>query len=129
MNSVNLTGRMVRDAELKFTPSGKAIAGFTVAVNRGFKDKETGESTADFIKCTIWDKQAESLAQYTKKGSQVAVEGSIRTGSYEKDGKKVYTTEVQATRVEFLDSKSTKQDDEVNGVFFGDDLKDDDVPF
>lgn len=119
MNSVNLTGRMTRDAELKYLSDGKGVASFTLAVNRGYS------KDADFIKVTVWDKQAENLVKYTKKGSQVEVEGSIRTGSYEKDGKKVYTTEVQATRVGYLDSKSNATSD-VEDVF---NIQDEDVPF
>ena len=118
MNSVILTGRMTRDAELKYLSDGKGVASFTLAVNRGYS------KDADFIKVTVWDKQAENLVRYTKKGSQIEVEGSIRTGSYEKDGKKVYTTEVLATRVGYLDSNANKP---VVEDVFG--ISDEDVPF
>ena len=102
-NKVTLVGRLVRDPELRYTPSGKAVANFTIAVDRGFKDKETGESNTDFIKITTWDKQAENVGNMLKKGRLVLVDGSIRTGSYEKDGQKIYTTDIQASRVIFLD--------------------------
>ena len=121
MNSVNLTGRMTREAELKYLSDGKGVASFTIAVNRGYS------KDADFIKVTVWDKQAENLVKYTKKGSQVEVEGSIRTGSYEKDGKRVYTTEVQATRIGYLDSKGTNSNnDDVEDVFG---MSSEEIPF
>ncbi|MDD2370987.1 MAG: single-stranded DNA-binding protein [Firmicutes bacterium] len=134
-NKVTLVGRLVRDPELRYTPSGKAVANFTLAVDRGFKDKETGESTADFIKITTWDKQAENVGNILKKGRLVLVDGSIRTGSYEKDGQKVYTTDVQASRVVFLDRDKSSESSggggsNVEDVFFpSQGLEDDDVPF
>jgi len=103
MNVVLLTGNLVRDPEKSFTNSNMAVTRFTVAVNR-FTRKEGGD-TADFIRVTAFDKQAELVERYLRKGSKVGVEGRIQTGSYEKDGKKVYTTDVIANRVEFLDSK------------------------
>ncbi|AMP21174.1 hypothetical protein AZF37_08390 [endosymbiont 'TC1' of Trimyema compressum] len=136
LNKVILIGRLVRDPELRYTPNGKAVANFTLAVDRGFKDKETGESQADFIRIVTWDKQAELCANNLAKGRLVAVEGSIRTGSYEKDGQKVYTTDIQATRVVFLDwgdkgvggggnnNASTTSD-----PFTPQNLEDDDIPF
>lgn len=135
-NKVTLVGRLVRDPELRYTPSGKAVANFTLAVDRGFKDKESGESTADFIKITTWDKQAENVGNILKKGRLVLVDGSIRTGSYEKDGQKVYTTDVQASRVVFLDRDKSAESPSGGGggavedVFFpSQGLEDDDVPF
>lgn len=132
-NKVTLVGRLVRDPELRYTPSGKAVANFTIAVDRGFKDKETGESTADFIKITTWDKQAENVGNMLKKGRLVLVDGSIRTGSYEKDGQKIYTTDVQASRVIFLDrgdkSAESSGGGSVEDVFFNQGIDDDDVPF
>ncbi len=134
-NKVTLVGRLVRDPELRYTPSGKAVANFTLAVDRGFKDKETGESTADFIRITTWDKQAENVGNILKKGRLVLVDGSIRTGSYEKDGQKVYTTDVQASRVVFLDRDKSAESPSGDGgnvedVFFpSKGLEDDDVPF
>ena len=134
-NKVTLVGRLVRDPELRYTPSGKAVANFTIAVDRGFS-KEQGESNADFIKIVTWDKQAETVGNLLKKGRLVLVDGSIRTGSYEKDGQKVYTTEVQASRVVFLDrgdkqseggaSSASAPANDVADVFG---LDDDDVPF
>ncbi len=133
-NKVTLVGRLVRDPELRNTPSGKAVANFTLALDRGFKDKETGESTADFIRITTWDKQAENVGNMLKKGRLVLIDGSIRTGSYEKDGQKIYTTDVQASRVVFLDRDKSAEGagggGSVDDVFFPSQaLEDDDVPF
>lgn len=132
-NKVTLVGRLVRDPELRYTPSGKAVANFTIAVDRGFKDKETGESNADFIKITTWDKQAENVGNMLKKGRLVLLDGSIRTGSYEKDGQKIYTTDIQASRVIFLDrgdkTGESSEGNSVEDVFFNQGIDDDDVPF
>lgn len=99
MNKVLLIGRLTRDAGLSYTPSGKAVASFTVAVQRNKEE-------ADFINCVAWNKVAENLANYTSKGSLVGVEGSIQTRSYKNnEGKMVYVTEVWAQSVEFLSSK------------------------
>jgi len=80
-----------------------AVTKFTIAVNR--ISRREGGDTADFIRVTVFDKQAENVERYLRKGSKVGVEGRIQTGSYEKDGKTVYTTDVIANRVEFLESK------------------------
>ncbi|EZP77596.1 single-stranded DNA-binding protein [Parageobacillus genomosp. 1] len=98
MNKVVLIGRLTRDAELRYTKKGNAVASFTVAVNRN-KDE------ADFINCIAWNKVAENLANYTQKGTLIAVDGSIQTRSYEKDGQRIFVTEVLAHSVEFLSSK------------------------
>ena len=103
MNIVVLVGNLVRDPEKSYSQSGMAITKFTIAVNRARKS-ESGDD-ADFIRITAFDKTAELVERYLKKGSKVGVEGRIQTGSYEKDGKKIYTTDVMATRVEFLDRK------------------------
>lgn len=132
-NKVTLVGRLVRDPELRYTPSGKAVANFTIAVDRGFKNKETGESNADFIKITTWDKQAENIGNMLKKGRLVLVDGSIRSGSYEKDGQKIYTTDIQASRVIFLDrgdkTVESSEGSSVEDVFFNQEIDDGDVPF
>lgn len=100
MNSVILTGRLPRDPELSYTPNTQtAYCKFTLAVDR-MKDG------ADFIRIVVWGKQAENCNQYLSKGSMCGVDGRIETGSYkDRDGKTVYTTDVIAERVEFLDSK------------------------
>ncbi|MGG2988711.1 single-stranded DNA-binding protein [Geobacillus stearothermophilus] len=101
MNRVVLVGRLTKDAELRYTPSGVAVASFTLAVNRPFANQQ-GEREADFVNVVAWRKTAENLANYTKKGSMIAVDGRIQTRSYEKDGRRVYVTEVVADTVQFL---------------------------
>lgn len=106
INRVVLVGRLTKDPELKYTPSGVAMARFTLAVNRTFSNQQ-GEREADFINCLVWRKQAENAANYLKKGSLAGVEGRIQTGSYEgQDGKRIYTTDVVADSVQFLEPRS-----------------------
>lgn len=101
MNSVNLIGRLTRDPEVRYTASQIAVANFSIAIDRPTKEGE--EKRADFPRIVVFGRQAENCEKYLRKGSQVAIEGRIETGSYEKqDGTKVYTTEVVAHRVEFL---------------------------
>ena len=102
MNSVILTGRLTRDPELSYTPQNQtAVCRFTIAVDRPRRNGE--DQGADFIRITVWGKQAETCDRYLSKGRQTAVMGRITTGSYkDRDGKTVYTTDVVADRVEFL---------------------------
>jgi single-strand DNA-binding protein len=100
MNNIVLTGRLTKDPELRYIPeSQKAVASFTLAVDRPFaKDK------ADFIKITVFEKQAENCERFLTKGKLCGVQGRLQTGSYKnKDGQTVYTTDVVADRVEFLE--------------------------
>jgi len=102
MNQVILIGRLVRDPELSYTPNTQsAVCRFTIAVDR---PRRQGEDTgADFIRITVWGRQAETCDRYLAKGRQVAVLGRIQTGSYKnREGVTVYTTDVVADRVEFL---------------------------
>lgn len=109
MNRVVLVGRLARDPELRYTPAGQAVASFTVAVNRPFKNQQ-GEQETDFINCVVWRKPAENLANYMKKGNLIGIEGRIQTRSYEgQDGKMVYVTEVLAENIQFLESKKSGQ--------------------
>lgn len=102
MNKVMLTGRLTKDPELSYTTSGKAVARFTLAVDRMTKKGE--EKQADFINVKAFDKLAENISTYTSKGKRALVDGRLHAGSYDgKDGKKVYFTEVLADRVEFID--------------------------
>lgn len=140
MNSVVLIGRLTRDPELNYTPNTQtAVARFTVAVDRPVsRDKER---QADFIRITVFGKQAETVDRYLAKGRQVAVHGRIETGSYKnKEGATVYTTDVIADRVEFLGSKNDSRSDAPRGGdnFNGPDdsdlpdsfqAADDDMPF
>ena len=113
MNNVVLMGRLTKDVELRYNQSQMAIGRFTVAVNRRLtKEKRqeaeaNNQSTADFISCVIFGKQAEVLAQYVSKGMRVLLSGRIQTGSYDnKEGQKVYTTEVIVEQFEFIDSNN-----------------------
>lgn len=108
MNKVILVGNLARDPDSKVTQTGKARALFTVAVNRPYTD-QNGQRGADFISCIAYDRTAETVSKYLSKGRKVGVEGRLRTGSYEKDGKTVYTTEIIADRVEFLSSAQDAQ--------------------
>lgn len=104
MNVFNGIGRLTEDVDLKYTPSGLAVARFTIAINRPFKN-EKGNYEADFIKCIAFGKRAETIAQYVKKGHRIGITGSIMTGSYENNkGQKVYTTDVNVTGFTFLES-------------------------
>ena len=108
MNKVILMGRLTADPELRQTQSGIASCRFTVAVNRNFVDKQSGERQADFITCVAWRQTAEFVARYFNKGSMICVEGTLRTGSYQdRNHSDVthYTTDVYVDNVEFTGSK------------------------
>ena len=115
INRVVLVGRLTKDPELRYTPSGVANARFTLAVNRTFAN-QSGEREADFINCVVWRKQAENTANFLKKGSLAGIEGRIQTGSYEgQDGKRVYTTDIVADSVQFLEPRGTAEGRESTG--------------
>ena len=98
INSVNLTGRFTRDPDVRYTDGGTSIARFTLAVDRRFK--RDGEQTADFINCVAFGKTAEFIEKYFRQGMKLELTGRIQTGSYtNKDGAKVYTTDVIAEQV------------------------------
>jgi single-strand DNA-binding protein len=106
MNRVILIGNLTRDPELRYTPNGTAVTTFTLAINRP-RTNQAGEREADFINVVAWQKLADLCATYLRKGRQAAVEGRLQTRSYEnKEGKKVYVTEVVAENVQFLGSRS-----------------------
>ncbi|EAF3873197.1 single-stranded DNA-binding protein, partial [Listeria monocytogenes] len=106
MNRVVLVGRLTKDPDLRYTPAGAAVATFTLAVNRPFKNTQ-GEQEADFINCVVWRKPAENVANFLKKGSMAGVDGRVQTRNYEdKDGKRVFVTEVVAETVQFLEPKN-----------------------
>ena len=96
-------GRLIKDAELRYTPSNKAVAQFTIAINKPYQKE--GKNEADFINIVVWDKLAEVVGKYTHKGSLIAVEGRLQVRTYEKDGSKRYITEVLASNIQFLDNK------------------------
>lgn len=107
MNSVNLVGRLTRDPDLRYTPAQMAICRFSIAIDRP-KSKD-GTQQTDFPNIVVFGKQAENCAQYLNKGAKVGIEGRIQTGSYvNKDGVKVYTTDVIGELVEFLDTKGSQ---------------------
>lgn len=117
MNRVELIGRLTKDSEKRYTTSEKAVCNFTIAVRKDRANKD-GEYGADFINCKAFDKNAENIHNYFKKGNQIAISGHINTSSYEnKDGIKKYITEVIVDRFDFLDKKtedSKEQKDEEN---------------
>lgn len=105
MNRVCLVGRLTAKPELRYTGSNIPYTRFSLAVNRTFNNAQ-GEREADFINIVVWRKQAENVANYLDKGSQVSIEGRIQTGSFnDKDGNRRYTTDVVADSVQFLDSR------------------------
>lgn len=109
INRTVLVGRLTADPDLKYTPSGVPMVKFTLAVNRIHKAE--GQPEADFIRCIAWRKQAENLANYMKKGSMIGLEGRIQTGSFEgQDGNRVYTTDVVADSIQFLEPRSNNSD-------------------
>lgn len=132
MNRVFLMGRLTADPELNKTQSGLSVARFTVAVSRRFKKE--GQPEADFIRCIAWRQQAEFVCKYFKKGNMIAAAGSIQTGSYEKNGQKVYTTDVLIDEVRFTGER-TNNGQNSNTNTFGEsefaygDFNDDDCPF
>lgn len=106
MNRCILVGRLVKDPDLRYTPSGIPVATFTLAVNRTFTNQQ-GEREADFINCVVWRKPAENVANFLKKGSLTGVDGRLQTRHYEgQDGKRVYVTEVVAESVQFLEPRN-----------------------
>lgn len=109
MNSVSISGRLTSDVEVRKTQSGLSVAAFTVAVQ---KDKEH----ADFINCVAWRASADFLGQYTRKGDMIGVMGRLSTRDYERDGRKVYVTEVVADRVEILAKKAQSAQNEHSTV-------------
>jgi single-strand DNA-binding protein len=111
MNSVIFIGRLTKDVETRQTTTGNSIASFYVAVDRG-KDRDGNDLGADFPRVVVWGKTAENMARYVGKGCRVAVTGRIRTGKYQKqNGETVYTTDVYADRVEFIDFRDDNRQD------------------
>ena len=146
INTITIIGRLVRNPELRYTGSGTAVASFTLAVERPFTNAQ-GERETDFVSCVVWKKPAENLANFTRKGSLIAVAGRIQTRNYtNNEGRKVYITEVVAENIQYLDSKKTNESrsDSTQGNYTGNDetapeevfeddsnvdISDDDLPF
>lgn len=115
LNSVCLVGRLTKDPELRYTPNNRAVATFSLAVNRNFKS-QNGEREADFINCVIWRQQAENLANWAKKGALIGITGRIQTRSYEnQQGQRVYVTEVVADNFQLLESRKDREGGQSQG--------------
>lgn len=127
MNKVFLIGRLTRNPELRYSSSNAAIVNFSIAIDRQYTNTQ-GQRETDFINIVAFQKQAENIKKYVSKGSLVAVDGRIQTRNYEdKDGKRVYVTEVVADKLQFLDNKvkdkeSLPKDDKtiINNEVFSD---------
>ena len=141
INNVTLVGRMTRDAELRYTPQNQAVATFSLAVNRNFKN-QNGEYEADFINCVIWRQPAENLANWAKKGALIGITGRIQTRNYEnQQGQRIYVTEVVAENFRLLELNNQNNHSQNQGQprhnqqpDFGRntspmDISDDDLPF
>jgi single-strand DNA-binding protein len=137
INTVTLVGRTTRDIDMRYSGNGTAIANFNLAVNRPFKNAN-GEQEADFINIVQFGKGAELTAQYVKKGNQIGLTGRIQTRNYEnKEGQRVYVTEVVADQVAFLEPKSNNQQSQskpqnsepFKGKGEAIDISDDELPF
>ena len=131
MNKVEILGRLTKTPELASTASGTNYCNFTAAVNRRFKNND-GIYEADFISCTAWNQTAEFLCKHFEKGSSLAIVGRIQTRNYEKDGQKVYVTEVVAEEVYFAGGKNNTTSEAPEATFpdvpMPDDV-DNDLPF
>ena len=134
INNVCLVGRLTRPVDLRYTQNGTAFGSFSMAINRNYK-KESGEKETDFINCVIWRKPAVNFSNFTKKGSLLGIEGKLQSRSYEnKEGQKVYVTEVLVENFSLLESKAVTEGrqqtpiENVEQVQFGE-VNDDDLPF
>ena len=115
INDVVLIGRLTRDPDLRTTGSGISVATFTLAVDRQYTNSQ-GERGADFINCVIWRKAAENFVNFTSKGSLVGIQGRLQSRSYDnKDGQRVYVTEVVVDNFSFLESRRDRENRQANG--------------
>lgn len=137
INSIVLTGRLVKDIELRYNNNNNAIGTFSIAVQRQFKNTN-GEYETDFINCVVFGKQAESMKEYTSKGDLIGVRGNLQTRTYEdKEGNKKYATEVICGQVSFLSTNKKENIPKKEEVVeesdpfkeFGDEISDEDLPF
>ena len=137
INNVVLVGRLTRDPELRYTPSNVAVATFSLAVNRNFKN-QAGDYEADFISCIMWRQQAENFANWLKKGALIGITGRIQTRSYDnQQGQRVYVTEVVAESFQILEKKdnstnNASMENQIPPSFEKTnpmDISDDDLPF
>ena len=130
LNRIILIGRLTKEPELRYTPNGKAVASFTLAVDRQFKN-QAGEREADFINIVVWGAQAEHCANYLSKGKLAAVDGRLQIRSFEgQDGQRRWFTEVVADNVRFLSPKGGSENTMEPGNIGSEiDFSDDDIPF
>ncbi|MGX7105608.1 single-stranded DNA-binding protein [Globicatella sanguinis] len=131
MNNVQLIGRLTRDIDLRKTPQGESVGRFNLAVERKYKNKQ-GEYDADFINCVVWRQAADIMNRYCKKGTKVAIDGNIRTGSYDnQQGQRVYTTEVYVNNFYFVEPAKATDSGQSQFEDFGAvvDINQDDLPF
>ncbi|KYC71659.1 single-stranded DNA-binding protein [Weizmannia coagulans] len=129
INRVVLTGRLTADPVLRYTPSGVAVTTFTLAVNRTFS-VQSGKKEADFVSVIAWRKIAENIANYLSKGNLIGVDGRLQTRSYEdKNGKRVFVTEVVSEHVYFLETKKNRLANEPQGSQDLPPFNDDNLPF
>lgn len=125
MNSVQIIGRLTKDPQVSYiSDTQTAVARFSIAINRG-KDKDGNDKGADFPSVVVFGRQAENCERYLSKGKLVGIEGRLQTGAYKKDGRTIYTTDVIASRVEFLEWDS-KEKSEIPSGFKA---IEEDVPF
>lgn len=111
MNNVILLGRLTREAELRYTPSGKSVCQFTLAVQRNYKNKE-GKYDADFINVVMWGKNGELLSSTVIKGQRVLIQGQIQVRSYtNKEGNRRWVTEVVANKFDYIENKQKDESD------------------
>lgn len=123
MNKVELIGRLTKDAELRYTQSNKAVASFSIAVNK----RVNGENSADFINCVAWSTTAEFISKYFKKGQAIAVIGRLQNRSYEDDKGKHYITEVVVEETEFVGNKQEDREEKQYKEYYQE--NNDDMPF
>lgn len=128
INTVTLIGRITKDPNISYTSNQMCIAKFNIALDRG-KDKNGESKGTDFPQIVAFGKVAELIERYTQKGSQVGISGHIHTDSYEKDGKKVYTTDVIADRVELMGKAEKTEKPKRDAPSGFAELTDDDIPF
>lgn len=131
INNVVLVGRLTKDVELRYTPSNQAVATFTLASNRNFKN-QAGEREAEFINCVMWRQQAENLANWSKKGQLIGITGRIQTRNYEnQQGQRVYVTEVIAESFQILEKRDNgqNQDSLYQNEPTPPEIHDEDLPF
>lgn len=127
MNKIFLSGHLTKDPEVRYTKSGKAVASFSIGVNRFARKGEKPES--DFFNLEAWEKTAEFIGRYFNKGSKILIEGRLQNNIYEKNGVKHYAEKIVVENVEFADSKSGKKSNEPKDEWDGSPVDDDDVPF